>query len=105
VINSGAPPHILDKARRLSGPNPEGSKLSDIERLHLILLLGAMIDQKPGSDAQVTISRVVVTELKKLGMTETAILGMFPRSGHCYSIVDVADMIAVHPSLKHPYLD
>lgn len=105
MINSHAPGHVFDQARRRSGPNPEGSKLTDSERIHLILLLGVMIEQRLGSDDQGAIARVIVAELKELGMTEAEVLGMFPGTGQSYSPVNVANMIAVHPSLKHPYLD
>lgn len=105
MITSSAPGHVLEKLKRLAGPNPEGSKLGDVERLHLIFLLGAMISQEFGSDVQGWTVRLVAENLKERGMTQAEILGVFPGTGGQYNAVEVADMIAVHPSLKHPYLD
>lgn len=106
MITSDAPGHIIEKMRRLSGPNPEGSKLTDVERLHLIFLLGTMMEQELGSEFQGLIVQSIAGQLMEIGMTQEEILGLFPGGGNKYSAVDVADMIAIHPGIRSAdYLD
>lgn len=106
MITSGAPGPVLDKLRRLSGPNPTGSKLTDGERLHLILLI-AQLDEY-GRNMQVMAETVIKMRIKdaltERGLTTNDIAAAFREHGDG-GAVTVADAIAVHPSLRDPYLD
>lgn len=104
MITSSAPGPILQRLRQLSGPNPEGSKLIDVERLHLIFLLGVITSGDLGPEVQGWAARFMCDQLKERGMAEEDVLALFDAEG-TYSAVQVADMIAVHPSLRGPYLD
>lgn len=105
MITSSATGPALDKLRRLSGPNPEGSKLDEVERLHLIFLLGAMVNDDFGADVRTWVARFTIGQLEERGLSGADLYAIFDDNSPGYSAVDVADMIAVHPALKHPYLD
>jgi len=106
MITSSAPGHVLDKLRRLSGPNPEGSKLDDVERLHLILMIGAMNEYGAAMAvmAETVMKMKIRDALNERGLSNTDIAGAFRDHGDGGAVA-VVDAIAVHPSLKHPYLD
>lgn len=106
MITSTAPGNILDKLRRISGPNPEGSKLTDTERLHLIGLIGLVqVSQRIGQrDAAKAVLRDVLDQLGERGMVASDIRDILQEheGGEAIAVVDA---IAVHPSLREPYLD
>lgn len=103
MITSSAPSHIMDQVRRLAGPNPEGSKLTDTERLHLIYLLGAV----DTGDEQAVVR--IIRQLEGRGVTPDDLGGILIRQLETGpNAVSVADMIAVHPNLRSiadSYLD
>lgn len=106
MIISTAPGHILDKLRRIAGPNPEGSRLTDTERLHLIWMLTSMVNAMR-EDAFVGYGavRAVKEQLNACGMPDEVI------SELCHTVpradpIPMANAIAVHPSLRSAdYLD
>lgn len=103
MITSPAPPHILDKLRRLAGPNPEGSKLTDIERLHLIYQLGAIAKASEEGAVVWAVVQQLHVQLNERGLTNTELVAVCDRVGT--DPVLRADAIAVHPSLHDLYLD
>lgn len=107
TITSPATGAMLDRLRRLAGPNPEGSKLTDVERLHLIFLLGAMQDGLPGCTLDATI-QLITGPLLERGITADhfgeVIVTMLGEGGP-RTTVEVVNRIAVHPDLRDPYLD
>lgn len=107
MITSMAAPHTLDKIRRLSGPNPEDSHLTDIERLHLIFLLGKAMSTDFGPEVQTDNRSVVMEALKERGMSTEHFAHLFGELTLTeHNPVDLADTIAVHPSIRHAgYLD
>lgn len=104
MITSPASGAILDRIRRLAGPNPEGSKLTDAERLHLVYLLGATMDDALGRATQVMASQLLCSSLGERGLPVPEFLALFDDHAE-YNAVNVADLIAVHPNLRSTYLD
>lgn len=107
TITSPATGAMLDRLRRLAGPNPEGSKLTDVERLHLIFLLGAMQNGIPGYTQDAVID-LITRPLAERGLTADhfgEVLVHMLGEGGPYDVVHLVDFIAVHPALRHPYLD
>lgn len=106
MITSPASPQAIATIRHLAGPAPAGSRLTKVERLHLIYLLGAMMDDRYGPDVKAWTARLVTDQLKELGMSKEDMLELFDDPGANYNAVEVANRIAVHPSLKSAdYLD
>lgn len=106
MIISAAPVETIAKLRHLAGPNPAGSKLTNNERLHLIFLLGAVIDKQQFTpEVHGWITQYTVNQLSERGLSEEELLAMLDNDDAEFSAVTLADAIAVHPSLKHPYLD
>jgi hypothetical protein len=106
VITSSAPGHLLDRLRRLSGPNPAGSKLDDVERLHLIFLLGASLDKEEFTpEVHAWIVKFTIEQLEERGMPRAELIALIEGAETELNVVTLADAIAVHPSLRHPYLD
>ena len=107
MITSPATGAVLDRLRRLSGPNPEGSKLTDVERLHLIFLLGALEQGLPGC-TQDHVLHLIVSPLTQRGLDGDDIGAAFIAelsSDGPANIVRVVDRLVVHPRLRHTYLD
>lgn len=104
MITSTLPSHLADKIRRLAGPNPEGSKLTDMEHVHLVYQLTALNAALMGSThlAHGTAQQISV-QLEERGMSAEEISDVLDR--HRFDPVAQAGAIAVHPSLQHPYLD
>lgn len=108
TITSSTPGHMLDKLRRWSGPNPEGSKLTDVERLHLISMLGALGARELSDEGQAWTAQLVRDQLAERGMSEAELHRLLLGIKDAASAVALADLIAVHPSLKSladTYLD
>jgi hypothetical protein len=105
VIISDAPGHILDKLRRLSGPSPEGSKISDVERLHLIYLLAAMAEGASTGHVVYGAASYLRGQLHARGLTDDDIVTVIDEHA-LLSPVELADAIATHPKLQSSdYLD
>lgn len=100
MITSSAPGPTLDTLRRLSGPNPEGSKLTDAERLHLIFLLGALVGAIKGiRGPDFTTLHDVRQMLIDRGLSDQDVANVI-NEHEPLSAVALADALAVHPSLK-----
>lgn len=106
MITSDAPGPILDRLRRLAGPNPAGSRITDAERLHLIYHLTALrAALQGGTSAAYGAVRTLREQLESRGMTY-AELGDLVEVHPAADPVLLADLIAVHPSLRdNDYLD
>lgn len=105
MITSNAPGNVLDKLRRISGPNPEGSKLTEVERLHLIWLLSILVGAVAGYvETSPTTSADVLRMLCDRGISVKDVATIVG-GGDSLSPIEVADAIAVHPNLREPYLD
>lgn len=105
MITSDTPPEVLARLRHWCGPNPKGSKLTNNERLHLIAMLGVVRKQEL-NEATLWAASSVHDQLIKRGMS-TEELQLLTSDPHA-SATDLADRIAVHPSLKSiadTYLD
>lgn len=108
MITSTAPGHILDRLRRIAGPNPEGSHLTDAERLHLIYLLTVMAAavqnvQEAALGHQAV--DMVYRQLRAHGMSSEDITAVCDLTRNTNPAA-LADAIAVHPSLRSAdYLD
>lgn len=108
MIVSSAPGHIIQIIRRASGPNPEGSKLTEKERLHLIYMIGAMNQARVLRlpDVEDGYRTQIHTELTGRGMSGDDIAALMRRYRHTGDVVAVVNAIAVHPSFRdHDYLD
>lgn len=106
MITSTASGPVLDKLRRISGPNPEGSKLTETERLHLIGLIGLVqVSQRIGQrEAAKAVLRDVLDQLGERGMTSSDVKDIL-RDHEDGGPTAVVNAIAVHSSLCEPYLD
>jgi hypothetical protein len=106
MITSTASGATLDRIRLHARSNPEGSKLTDGERLHLIYMIGAMnTARQMGADLLESDYRLLIREqLVERGLTADDIAAVF-RSHGGSGMIAVVDAIAVHPSLREPYLD
>jgi len=108
VIVSTAPGHVIARIRRASGPNPEGSKLGEKERLHLIYMVGAMhqagLLRLPEVEGDLRLA--IRTALTGRGMTADQVADVFHRYRYTGNVVAVVNAIAVHPDLRdNDYLD
>lgn len=99
MITSLASAGTLDRIRRLAGPDPEGSKLTSAERIHLIFLLYRTIDPCFSEYARAWTANLVLGQLAERGLSEEDWAGLFALDA-TYTAVDVADLIAVHPKLQ-----
>lgn len=108
MITSSTRPELISRIRHLAGPNPEGSKLLNVERLHLIALLGALIDGEVSGGRDETFqqrtARLIGDQLTARGFSASELDQLLSERPE-FSAVTLADAIAVHPSLRHPYLD
>lgn len=106
MTTSTASGHVLDRLRRISGPNPKGSNLTDGERLHLIGLVGLIQTclRLGQEDAAQAILLGVFDQLSERGMDPTDVRDIV-RDQEGRGPVGVVNAIAVHPSLRGPYLD
>lgn len=99
MFKSDAPGYILDRIKRLAGPNPKGSKLTDAERRHLIYLLGEALG--PTETAKPVGTERLYNQLRDRGMTDADIAFVLGRYADS-SVSEIADAIAVYPALKPP---
>lgn len=106
MITSDAPGHIIDTMRRLSGPNPKGSKLTEMERLHLIFMIGQMNEcgQTGQYMAEAVFTMRIKDALTTLGLSTDDLATVMRKHGE-NGAVAVVDAFAVHPNLCDPYLD
>lgn len=108
MIVSTAPGHVIQTIRRASGPNPEGSKLTEKERLHLIYMIGAMHQAGVLNLPQVEddLRLAIRGALTGRGMSADQIADAFRRHRRSGDVVAVVDTIAIHPALRdNDYLD
>lgn len=106
MITSSAPGSALDKLRRLAGPAPEGCRITDGERLHLIYQFTALAAAlQGGTPLAFRAVRQTREQLMECGLSEQEIDEVYER--HRFSDpVTLADAFAVHPSLQSAdYLD
>lgn len=100
MITSTAPGSILDTLRRTSGPNPDGSRLTDTERLHLIWLITALIAAIKGKRGPEVMTLPDFQDmLYARGLSPGDIAAVLTEHDPS-DPVTLADALAVHPHLK-----
>jgi hypothetical protein len=99
---SDAPPEIIAKIRHSAGPNPEKSRLTDNERLHLIWMLSALRSALDGSSTHLAWGAVqqLNAQLIGRGLSTEEITAFFEEHKHPDPVL-LADTLAVHPSLEN----
>jgi hypothetical protein len=102
MINENADPFELDVVDAVAGPEPEGSKLTREERIHLIVMVGNLTSAITREDVnEKDRAKIVLSDaLTARGLRSHHIADVF--SDHIVggSPVTVANAFAVHPRMR-----
>ncbi|MBQ6358473.1 MAG: hypothetical protein IJI97_05890 [Clostridia bacterium] len=101
MIDTGFDIEDLSEIREAAGDNPQGSKLGDDERIHLIYMVAAMNrairDGEPEKSSYWT--HMIQGALCARGLKTYHIAEVFSKAD-LGDAVGVADLFAVHPQLR-----
>lgn len=101
MITSDAPGHVIARIRRAAGPNPESSKLTEKERLHLIYMVGAMSQARNMNlaDVEEYQSASIRNALIDRGMSADQVAETIRRYERSGDVVAWVNTIATHPDM------
>lgn len=101
MIDSGFDIEQLGIVRLAAGPNPDGSKLSGDERIHLIYMVAALYRAQIAEveKSELLWARKIYTALNTRGMKSYDIAEIFHNDRE-RNPTAVANAVAIHPSLK-----